>query len=109
MAVGATMTNDTDELRQRVDRLESRVAELERLLEQDGQNHSEGSADGLDSRDAAVVGALEHGESYTRRELMKLYMKQTDIRREKTAKRRTKQLVQRDFFQPNGSRLTYRG
>lgn len=103
------MTDDTDELRQRVDRLERRVSELEQLLDRDAQNPSAESSDGLDSYDAAVVGTLEHGESYTRRELMKFYMRHTNIRREDTAKRRTKQLVQRDFFQPNGNRLTYRG
>jgi len=103
------MSKTKDELRQRVDRLEKRVAELERVHGEQDTNHSAATKDGLDSRDATVVGMLEHGDRYSVRDLKQFYKTQTDVRRDKTAKSRVKQLTQRDFLKQDGRRFIYRG
>lgn len=103
------MPSETTELRQRVDRLERRVSALERILDGRDELPSPAKDDALDSRDAAVVGALEHGESYTRLDLVHLYQNHTAIRSVETATERAKKLQNRDFFQKNNGRLTFRG
>lgn len=103
------MSNDLTQVRQRVDRLERRVGELERLLEEQDDNHSAAEKAGLDTRDAAVVATLEHGETYTRPDIARRYIHETEIRGDRHATDRAEQLLDRDFFQPANSGHTYRG
>jgi hypothetical protein len=103
------MSNDLTQLRQRVDRLERRVGELERLLDAQDETPADGQRDGLDTRDAAVVAVLEHGETYTRRDVSQAYLRETEIRDSDTAAERANGLLDRDFFQRANSGYTYRG
>ncbi len=75
--------------------LEERVAELEAEL---GLEDSQPEPD-YDSRDQAIVERLEPGETITVSELRQLYRRHTDIRSEKTLKRRMKGLVDRPEFE----------
>jgi hypothetical protein len=99
----------TDELRERIDELERRVRRLEQERGPSDGNPSHNNSDGLDRRDAAVLAELEHGRGYTSTKIQRLYRAKTDIRQEKTAKRRAKTLVQRDEFKQDGRHFIYRG
>lgn len=87
--------------------LKARVRRLEDQLSDTTQDVSESK--GLDSRDATVIGKLEHGETYSGLQIKRLYKTETDIRQEKTAKRRAKTLLSKDCFQRNGRQFTFRG
>lgn len=101
--------NDLTQVRQRVDRLERRVGELERLLDEKDDNHSAQQRTGLDVRDAAVVAVLQHGETYTRRDVTQHYLNETEIRDSATAAERATALLDRDLFQRADAGYTYRG
>lgn len=103
------MTNDLAQLRQRVDRLERRVGELERLLDAQDENPAPERKASLDVRDAAVVAVLQHGETYTRSDVRNLYLSETEIRDTSTADDRATSLIENDFFQSKDVGYTYRG
>lgn len=98
------MTND-EPTRREFEGLKARV----RALEADQEERDVSPSDGLDSRDAAVLDALDHGESYTGMRIKHFYKKHTDIRREDTAKERAKTLTKKDCFQRDGRQYVYRG
>lgn len=87
--------------------LKARVRRLEDQLDDTPTNVSE--VNELDSRDAKVIGELEHGRSYSGLQIKKFYKNYTDIRQDKTAKRRAKTLLSRDCFQQDGRFYTFRG
>jgi len=79
--------------RKEFDALKERVAELE-----SGQSGGR-STGGLDHRDRSVLDALrERDDRPSPLEVVELYKKHTDITTPKTAKRRAKQLSNRDEF-----------
>jgi len=97
---------------EKIAELEERIERLEQIVERGAvPNMSDESdaPDNLDSRDAAVVGELEHGRSYSVSQLRRLYKQHTDIRNDSTAKERVKSLVQNDFFQSKNRRFIFRG
>ena len=104
------MVGVTDEpiSRSEFEHLKARVRKLEHLAEANGWSETSGNGE-LDSRDATLIQSLEHGRGYTPGQITKLYQNTTDIRRKKTAKERTKALLQRDFFKRDGRRHIYRG
>ena len=65
--------------------------------------------DGLDHTDAKVLGALDHGETYTTSRLARLYEQHGRISSRETAKQRVERLLKESFFQTNGRRHVYRG
>ena len=103
------MSNDLTQVRQRVDRLERRVGELERLLDEQDENHAAENNDALDVRDAAVVAVLQHGKRYTRSDVRQMYLDETEIRDSDTANDRAASLLEHDFFQQANVGFTYRG
>lgn len=103
------MSDDTDDVRAELKELKARVRRLETLLDGGDVNPSPNTQDGLDSRDAAVIGSLDHGERVSKRELLKRYKRVTDIRQDSTARDRTEQLVKRDFFKHDSGEVVYVG
>lgn len=87
----ATLEAKVDALTKKVRHLEERIEELE----------SSGSAAGVtsDRRDAAVLDALDPGQTISRGQLVGLYRQTTDIQSESTAISRVKSLVNRDVFE----------
>lgn len=67
------------------------------------------TAAGLDHADAKVLGALDHGESYTTSRIARLYEQHAGISSRETANQRVERLVKEPFFQTNGRRHVYRG
>lgn len=94
---------------EKIAELEERIERLEQVVERGAVPDMPNGSDDLDSRDAAVVGELEHGRSYSGVALKRLYKSNTDIRRDKTAKERAKSLVKRDFFRTDGRHYIFRG
>jgi hypothetical protein len=68
-----------------------------------------GGGDGLDHADAKVLGALDHGETYTTSRLARLYEQHGGISSRETARTRAERLLKESFFQTDGRRHTYRG
>lgn len=68
-----------------------------------------GVGDGLDHTDAKVLGALDHGETYTTARLARLYEQHGRISDRETATVRAERLLKESFFQTHGRRHTYRG
>lgn len=67
----------------------------------------------IDRRDAEVVKRLEEGERYSVTQIKNMYLKYTDITRERTAKERKKTLLKSPCFEAvsrrPGSRFEYLG
>jgi DNA-dependent RNA polymerase auxiliary subunit epsilon len=64
----------------------------------------------IDRRDAAVVEQLSEGQEYNVQYITSLYKTYTDIRKERTAKQRKKNLVQSPAFECVGiGRFVYTG
>lgn len=94
------------ELKQEIDRLKERVESLEDRLDKQPQ----ATHDGLDSRDAAVLEHIEHGQEVTTRHLQQLYRDETDIKQESTLRKRIRDLTAQDFFKKTATtRWVYRG
>jgi len=90
------MSDEIDELRDKIESLETRIEQLE---QSDGGNHTQTEETGLDHRDESVIAAVEElGKDPGPRGTLKLYKKKTDIRQHKTAKERAKTLREKEVF-----------
>jgi hypothetical protein len=105
------MTDDTNDrpTRAEFERLKARVTALEAAREESDPDHSPDAADGLDSRDAAVLASLTNGESYRAHDLVRRYKAETDVRQTTTAKQRVKELLKRECFKRDGGAHYYVG
>lgn len=85
-------TESTEGLREIVEDLRERVAELEARLDE-RPDHHETMAGVSDQRDAAVVDALETGDVVGPRRLQRLYNRHTDVQNKTTLRNRIKNLT----------------
>ena len=91
---------DSHGLREEVEALRERVAELERLLEQDDESPSRGDVGTLDRRDRAVLADVRDRDGDPGpRGTVGLYTQLTDITNRDTAVTRAKRLRRMDAWQ----------
>jgi hypothetical protein len=83
------------ELVDRIETLESRVAELEQA---DDETPTEPNEPGVDHRDATVLERIQQDGYNGPRSIVGLYLNYTDIARRETAVRRAKQLQNKEAF-----------
>lgn len=100
--------DEPDVTREEFERLKARVRKLETISKSE-KNGELSVLDTLDSRDATVISSLRHGKKYTPIGIKRMYIKQTDIRQDETAKQRAKAILKKDFFKKDGRSYIYRG
>ena len=103
--VSAEVWDIVEDLRARIEELEGEVEDLKAHVEE-GER---GSVSGTDPRDQAVLDVLQRGAEYTAPQLISIFHTETDIRRQKTAKRRVKALTKSDAFERSGRRWRFVG
>jgi hypothetical protein len=103
-----------DALEERLDALDGRIEAIEGRgdgpeADLQPRGTSDSATAGLDERDMAVLDGLQPGQRVSRRKLLLMYRNRTDITRERTAKRRVKNLIARPFFETGGATVRYLG